>query len=143
MQRKFKKKMDFYYLLKNKKFNCKTQGERSFELESVCRFCYQTPQWMQICVHNTTCKKSSWKRFYKTNCTVHENIICLGNRNFQKNIECNWTSGHKWNAAMVLSATLGGFGIDRFYLGQFKVSGFKISNVWSEKINVKFLNYFL
>ncbi|XP_051898427.1 TM2 domain-containing protein 3 isoform X2 [Pristis pectinata] len=42
------------------------------------------------------------------------------NRTFQKKMYCNWTGGYKWSTALALSITLGGFGADRFYLGQWK-----------------------
>lgn len=32
-------------------------------------------------------------------------------------VKCNWTSGKRWSVALILSITLGGFGVDRFYLG--------------------------
>ena len=32
----------------------------------------------------------------------------------------NWTQGHKWFTALLLSVTLGGFGADRFYLGHWQ-----------------------
>ncbi len=97
------------------------QGKRTFKVAGVCRFCYQTPDWMHVCTPMTECKKSSWVRLHKVNCTVQDNVLCLGNRAFNKRIECNWTSGYKWNIAMLLSVFFGGFGIDRFYLGLIKV----------------------
>ncbi|CAF0764048.1 unnamed protein product [Brachionus calyciflorus] len=96
------------------------KGERSFELEGQCRFCYQTPEWMHICTHNLSCRRDSPQRLHKVNCTVPDNVVCLGTRTFYKNVLCNWTSGHKWSVSLILSLTLGGFGIDRFYLGHYK-----------------------
>lgn len=98
-------------------------GPRAFKRAGICRFCYQTPDWMQVCTPMTTCWKSDWIRLHTVNCTVEESVVCLGNRAFNKRVECNWTSGHKWNVAMTLSLTLGGFGVDRFYLGFIKVGG--------------------
>lgn len=46
--------------------------------------------------------------------------MCLGRRAFYKNVKCDWTNGYSWSTAMFLSITLGGFGIDRFYLGLWK-----------------------
>ncbi|CAB3992763.1 TM2 domain-containing 3 [Paramuricea clavata] len=43
-----------------------------------------------------------------------------GNRTFGKILICNWTSGYRWSTAALLSLTLGGFGVDRFYLGYWK-----------------------
>ncbi|RMZ98563.1 TM2 domain-containing almondex [Brachionus plicatilis] len=75
---------------------------------------------MHVCTHNFTCRRDSPQRLWKVNCTVLDNIICLGSRTFFKNVECNWTSGNKWGVALILSLTLGGFGVDRFYLGHYK-----------------------
>lgn len=97
------------------------EGERSFVRSGTCRFCYQTPEWMHICTPHLNCRRESAKRLYKVNCTVPHDVLCLGTRTFFKNAPCNWTSGYKWNTAMILSLTLGGFGIDRFYLGHFRV----------------------
>jgi hypothetical protein len=33
---------------------------------------------------------------------------------------CHWTSGYSWRKALFLSITMGGFGVDRFYLGHWK-----------------------
>lgn len=99
-------------------------GPRAFKRAGICRFCYQTPDWMQVCTPMTTCWKSDWIRLHTVNCTVEDSVVCLGNRAFNKRVECNWTSGHKWNVAMTLSLTLGGFGVDRFYLGFIKVGEF-------------------
>ncbi|KAK3570986.1 hypothetical protein QTP86_032402, partial [Hemibagrus guttatus] len=46
--------------------------------------------------------------------------VSLGKREFQKRLFCNWTGGYKWTTALTLSITLGGFGADRFYLGQWR-----------------------
>ncbi len=113
-QKIFHLKSIFYYKLSLK-------GQRSFKLNGVCRFCYQTPEWMHICNPVLGCKRNSWIRLYKVNCTVDEHVVCLGSRTFYKNVECNWTSGYKWNVALILSIFLGGFGVDRFYLGLYKV----------------------
>lgn len=51
---------------------------------------------------------------FRTNCTVNHDVMCIGNRTFQRKLKCNWTRGHKWSTAMLLSITLGGFGADRY-----------------------------
>ena len=43
--------------------------------------------------------------------------MCLGARAFTRHEPCVWSSGRRWWTALLLSVTLGGFGIDRFYLG--------------------------
>ncbi|KAJ8791240.1 hypothetical protein J1605_020680 [Eschrichtius robustus] len=58
-----------------------------------------------------------WQR-YTANCTVRDHIHCLGNRTFPKMLYYNWTGGYKWSTALALTITLGGFGADSFYLGQ-------------------------
>lgn len=37
-------------------------------------------------------------------------------RSFQKQQLCNYATGFRWSTAILLSFTLGGFGVDRFYL---------------------------
>ena len=115
------------------------KGDRSFNISLICRFCYQTPDQYHVCTPNVTCRRDNPVNYYKANYTVDENVACLGNfylihfillhymhfkhlgnRQFYKNVKCNWTSGYKWSVAMLLSIFLGGFGADRFYLGQLK-----------------------
>lgn len=87
----------------------------------ICRYCYQTEPWEHSCILQSNCNSvGSPRQYYKTNCTVHSNVICLGNRVFPKRLVCNWTGGHRWGAALALSITLGGFGADRFYLGHWQ-----------------------
>jgi len=45
---------------------------------------------------------------------VNKDVLCLGRRKFLKRLRCNWTGGHRWSTALILSITLGGFGIDRY-----------------------------
>lgn len=47
-------------------------------------------------------------------------MICMGNRAFYKMLDCNYASGMKWTTALLLSITLGGFGVDRFYMGNWQ-----------------------
>lgn len=68
-----------------------------------------------------TCESvASPRDIYITNCTVSEDILCLGHRTFNKKVKCNWTGGYRWSTALALSITLGGFGADRFYLGHWQ-----------------------
>jgi hypothetical protein len=60
------------------------KGEKQFELSGICRFCYQTPDYMHICTPITKCKRDSSVRLVKVNCTVYDNVICLGSRSFFK-----------------------------------------------------------
>jgi hypothetical protein len=39
---------------------------------------------MHICTPMTKCKRDSSDRLTKVNCTVDENVVCLGSRNFHK-----------------------------------------------------------
>lgn len=57
---------------------------------------------------------------FRTNCTVSDDILCLGKRRFLKKIKCSWTAGTRWGTALILALTLGGFGADRFYLGHWQ-----------------------
>lgn len=97
-------------------------GSRDQTKDLECRYCYQQPQSNYTCSKvNATCAvKDAPRKRYTAACQVKENVFCLGSRTFQKSQFCNWTSGYKWSTALALSVTLGGFGVDRFYLGSGK-----------------------
>uniref|UniRef100_A0A1B6CCP3 TM2 domain-containing protein n=1 Tax=Clastoptera arizonana TaxID=38151 RepID=A0A1B6CCP3_9HEMI len=96
-------------------------GKKDFELDTICRYCYQTEHWEHTCVLKSGCNSvNSPREYYRTNCTVRSHIQCLGKRTFYKNLKCNWTRGYRWSTALILSITLGGFGADRFYLGHWQ-----------------------
>lgn len=94
-------------------------GPRQFTRQFQCRYCFLTEQWEHICMPKTNCH-SAQTLPVRTNCTVYESILCLGNRTFMKNVKCNWTRGYRWSTALIISITLGGFGVDRFYLGHWQ-----------------------
>ncbi|KAF2900721.1 hypothetical protein ILUMI_05462 [Ignelater luminosus] len=99
----------------------KCKGEKHFHKSLICRYCYQTEPWEHICDLKANCNSAATPRaYYKTNCTVKEHVLCLGNRRFYKNVRCNWTGGYRWSTALIFSITLGGFGADRFYLGHWQ-----------------------
>ncbi|XP_017781433.1 PREDICTED: TM2 domain-containing protein almondex [Nicrophorus vespilloides] len=99
----------------------KCRGDDIFEKKMICRYCFQTEPWEHSCDLKANCNSIATTRSpYTTNCTVHDNIICLGPRTFNKNVLCNWTGGYRWSTALILSITLGGFGADRFYLGHWQ-----------------------
>ncbi|KAL1110294.1 hypothetical protein AAG570_008371, partial [Ranatra chinensis] len=94
------------------------KGNPTFSRPYQCLYCYQTEEWQHDCILKANCNSvSSPRSYYRTNCTVKNDVICLGQRTFDKNLPCNWTGGHRWLTALFLSVTLGGFGADRFYLG--------------------------
>ncbi|CAG9123545.1 unnamed protein product [Plutella xylostella] len=96
-------------------------GAKTFSRAAMCRFCYQTEKWEHRCEQKANCNSlASPMNFYKTNCTVSDDIICLGERKFLKKIRCSWTGGTRWGTALILALTLGGFGADRFYLGHWQ-----------------------
>eukprot|EP00041_Stephanoeca_diplocostata_P028743 m.830899 g.830899 ORF g.830899 m.830899 type:complete len:225 (+) comp23427_c0_seq4:166-840(+) len=94
------------------------RGPQSFSVFMKCLYCYQLPDSMIICGNSTDCDAYEKDSKYETLCTAKDSIHCLGNRQFRKRIKCNWTSGKRWSVAFILSLVLGGFGADRFYLGQ-------------------------
>ncbi|XP_054278380.1 TM2 domain-containing protein almondex [Macrosteles quadrilineatus] len=96
-------------------------GPKEFEMEIICRYCYQTDHWEHSCVQKAGCSSVvSPRGYYRSNCTVKPEVQCLGRRTFLKNLKCNWTGGYRWSTALILSVTLGGFGADRFYLGHWQ-----------------------
>ncbi|XP_058805995.1 TM2 domain-containing protein almondex [Phymastichus coffea] len=96
-------------------------GDTNFAKPYICRYCYQTDHWEHDCLQKNSCSSvASPQQYYRTNCTVKSDILCLGKRRFLKNLRCNWTGGYRWSTALILSITLGGFGADRFYLGHWQ-----------------------
>lgn len=112
------------------------QGIREFQRPMICRYCWQTEPWEQHCMLKDSCNsakqyymwvirislphKANSKLFFcfffllcRSNCSVQSDLLCLGNRTFQKQLKCNWTHGYKWTTALFISITLGGFGADR------------------------------
>ncbi|KAM9312952.1 TM2 domain-containing protein 3 isoform 2-T2 [Gastrophryne carolinensis] len=99
------------------------QKQESFTINMTCQFCWQLPPSDYQCSksNSSICKTVACPRQrYNATCTVKDHVHCLGNRVFPKMLYCNWTGGYKWSTALALSITLGGFGADRFYLGQWR-----------------------
>lgn len=96
----------------NDKVQC--MGNTTFTRPYICRYCFLTEHWEHDCVQKSSCISH---QLYRTNCTVNNDVICLGTRSFHKNIKCNFTRGVKYRTALILSIVFGGFGVDRFYLG--------------------------
>ncbi|XP_058702529.1 TM2 domain-containing protein 3 [Poecile atricapillus] len=97
------------------------QEQENFTINMTCQFCWQLATSDYVCTNSTNCMTVSCPRQrYNATCTVRDHIHCLGNRVFPKMLYCNWTGGYKWSTALALSITLGGFGADRFYLGQWR-----------------------
>ncbi|CAL1546783.1 unnamed protein product [Lymnaea stagnalis] len=101
--------------------NC--TGERNFKRSYHCRYCYQLPSWLTWCNKSMECALNQPRSyyparpFYVSTCWAHSKELCIGRRCFSKQLPCNWSQGYKWSTAMLLSIFLGGFGVDRFYLG--------------------------
>ncbi|KAM3625955.1 uncharacterized protein V6R79_020352 [Siganus canaliculatus] len=95
--------------------------QTNFSLSVICQFCWQLDPSQYRCSNSTNCMTVSCPRKrYNATCDVLDHVHCLGKRQFQKRLFCNWTGGYKWSTALALSITLGGFGADRFYLGQWR-----------------------
>jgi len=102
------------------------EGERWFEREFICSYCYLTHKEGHSCSNNKNfnCRsvgpRSSNQNWYVSTCTVGRETLCLGSSRYARRRECNWTEGYSWKTALALSVTLGGFGADRFYLGHWQ-----------------------
>ncbi|XP_037080142.1 TM2 domain-containing protein almondex-like [Pollicipes pollicipes] len=93
-------------------------GSTLFNKTMVCSYCYQTPTWQHDC---SLCNvMARGRKYYRANCTVADDVLCMGRRTFHKSLFCKWTKGDRWGTALALSILLGGFGVDRFYLGHWQ-----------------------
>ncbi|CAG5118752.1 unnamed protein product [Candidula unifasciata] len=101
--------------------NC--SGSQKFEREYDCLCCYQLPRWDTWCNQTVECALNKPRNYYParpffvSTCWAKSQHLCMGRRCFHKQIPCNWSQGYKWSTALLLSIFLGGFGVDRFYLG--------------------------
>ena len=104
-------------------------GEKTIERDMTCQYCFQTKFGAEhVCTLRNgpdaggchVKKSPSSKSRFRSNCTVKPHVLCLGRRTFHKMLPCNWTSGYRWTTSLILSIFLGGFGADRFYLGQWR-----------------------
>ncbi|XP_076804102.1 TM2 domain-containing protein 3-like isoform X1 [Clavelina lepadiformis] len=109
------------------KFNCTVNetcnGPKFMQKTFQCQYCFLTKENKEhTCTqNNTSCKANGTPlQRVKGKCIVNKNIFCLGNRTFSKMMPCSWTTGYSWSTAFTLSITVGGFGIDRFYLGYWR-----------------------
>eukprot|EP00299_Pterocystis_sp_00344_P013110 c6386_g1_i1.p1 GENE.c6386_g1_i1~~c6386_g1_i1.p1 ORF type:complete len:162 (+),score=7.49 c6386_g1_i1:154-639(+) len=115
--------------------NITCEEPRSFVRLYLCQYCYQADQKYHHCSQDTSCYSGDRVRSLVT-CTTDESLICLGNREFEKFDTCNFQSGKRWSTALALSILLGGFGVDRFYLGMhgwgvFKMLTFGGCGIWT------------
>ncbi|TDH17359.1 hypothetical protein EPR50_G00007580 [Perca flavescens] len=94
--------------------------QTNFSLSITCQFCWQLDPSQYRCSNSTCMTVSCPRKRYNATCDVLDHVHCLGKRRFLKRLFCNWTGGYKWSTALALSITLGGFGADRFYLGQWR-----------------------
>jgi len=111
-------------------FRC--SGPRVFNRTFSCMYCFLTHPSNYTCA-SEECQSGS--QVFAT-CKMNEAVLCLGNREFPKRVTCNFTTGYNWSTAFILSILLGGFGVDRFYLGHtgwavFKLVSFGGLGVWT------------
>ncbi|KAH9524912.1 TM2 domain-containing protein 3 [Bulinus truncatus] len=103
--------------------NVNCTGEQNFERIYKCSYCYQLQHQQTWCNKSTDCALNKPRHyyparpFYVSTCWATSDNLCLGRRCFYKQLSCNWSQGYKWSTALLLSIFLGGFGVDRFYLG--------------------------
>lgn len=112
------------------------EGERAFNVSLVCGFCHQLPAAAYTCSSNTSCSVADRQTPVMVACTAKSDAFCLGRRTFPMLQRCNWSAGLRWSTTILLSITLGGFGAERFYLGQtgwalFKLFTFGGLGVWT------------
>lgn len=96
-------------------------GSKYFNRSMKCQYCYQADPADYDCTKSTSCRANgAIAQTYTSKCKVKDDVVCLGNREFFKKLKCNYTRGYSWSVALILSVALGGFGVDRFYLGMWQ-----------------------
>lgn len=114
---------EFLDVLCTPKAHVNCTGDMTVSRKYQCRYCYQLELWQYECNSSTSCSLLKPRTYfparpsYTSVCKTRASEFCLGRRCFYKQQPCNWSNGYKWSTALMLSITLGGFGVDRFYLG--------------------------
>ena len=104
-------------------------GPRTFNLTFPCRYCFQLPDKDIICDPLTECEQSISLSRPKTMIDDDTTICkaysyCIGASIFRKKAKCmKGSKSQKY--AFLLSLALGGFAVDRFYLGYYAIAAFK------------------
>ena len=96
------------------------EGEKKFNKVIPCKYCYQLPLNDIYCQPPTGCKPS----LELTEAYCKPLKPCMGNSLFLRNTYCQ-KSNKSLRIAVLLSLFLGGFGVDRFYLGYYLIGAFK------------------
>lgn len=73
---------------------------------------------------------------YHAECGANAQVLCLGPRQFVQRRQCERVGEKRWYTTTLLSVFLGGFGADRFYLGDvgfgiFKLLSFGGIGIWT------------
>ena len=107
-----------------------------FASTAICTPCYLLPVSDLICKPVAKQCPSTLLIPHVHSCEVRREISCSGNRSFKRRQLCHQVGQKSWKTALIYSITLGGFGADRFYLGQlgwgfFKLLSFGGMGVWT------------
>lgn len=77
------------------------QGSSNLTFNTKCIYCFQLDDSLHVCTSNQTCD-STRNEFYISTCRIVNDVFCMGDREFEKVVKCNFSSGYKWSTTLLL-----------------------------------------
>ena len=86
--------------------NVTCTGPNNFQKNYFCKYCWQLNEGVHYTCNyapqsQTPCQ--SGQDTLVVNCVTNWNVLCLGNRSFQKISTCNYSTGLTWSSSFLYS----------------------------------------